>query len=119
MKHHYVGLEHHVRVLESALEVRVEQGYTVLYVTSPRLLSKSELSNCMQSNTDLTPFYDQKWIELTGQEHHSFLEARERGEEDGFLDDLFLNSSRIVASKQYSNPHHQYYDLVEKALKEK
>ena len=40
-------------------------------------------------------------------------------EEDKFLDDLFLDSSRIVTSKKYSNPEHQYFNLVERTLKKK
>src|SRR3989338_8110848 len=119
MKHHYVGLEHQVRVLESGLEVHVLQGHTALYVDSPRQLTTSELNNCMQSNPELTPFYDQKWTQLTDEEHQALLEAKEKGEEDKFLDDLFLDSSRIVTSKKYSNPEHQYFNLVERTLKKK
>ncbi len=115
-KHHYVGLEQYVRVFESAFEIQVVQGYTVLNADSPRLLSQSELNGCFQSNSDLTPFYDQRWVKLTEEEHRAFLEARKDGSEDRFLENLLEDSSRIVASKQYSNPDHQYYALVEEAL---
>lgn len=117
VEYHYVGLEHNVRVLESALKVQVIQGSTTLYVKGNRQLSKSELSMCMQSNQELTPFYEQKWAQLTDEEHQALLEAKEKGVEEKFLDDLFLDSSRILVSKRYSDPDHKYFDLVEETKK--
>ncbi len=118
-RHHYVGLEHHVRVLENVLELKIVQGYTIVNADSPRLLSNSELNGLYQINPELTPFSDLKWVKLSGEEYQSFLEAKKQGEESFFLEALLADPSRIVASKQHSNPNHQHYALVEEKLKKK